>query len=59
MKKSGTAYDQRGLPLDPVFGAPIDAPPSAAIDEFLNRARPEVVIEITPLEPETGEPAIT
>ena len=60
MKKSGTAYDQRGLPLDPVWGPPIAAvDPEAAIDEFLNQARPEVVMEITPLEPETGEPAIT
>ena len=59
MKKSGTAYDQRGLPLEPDFGPPLDGAPAAAIDEFLNRARPEVVIEITPLEPETGEPAIT
>ena len=34
-------------------------PPEVAIEEFLNRARPEVMIEISPLEPETGEPAIT
>ena len=59
MKKSGTAYDQRGLPLEPDWGPPIEAAPDAAIEEFLNKARPEVVIEITPLEPETGEPAIT
>ena len=59
MKKSGTAYDQRGLPLEPDWGPPIEAAPDAAMEEFLNKARPEVVIEITPLEPETGEPAIT
>ncbi len=59
MKRSGTAYDQRGLPIDPEFGPGLIAPPAVAIDEFLNRARPEVVVEITPLEPETGEPAIT
>ncbi len=59
MKKSGTAYDQRGLPLEPDFGPAMDGAPEVAIDEFLNRARPEVVIEITPLEPETGQPAIT
>ena len=59
LKKSGAAYDQRGLPLEPGFGPPIEAAPEVAIDEFLNRARPEVVIEISPLEPETGEPAIT
>ena len=59
MKKSGTAYDQRGLPLEPEWGPALDVAPDLAIDEFLNRARPEVVIEISPLEPETGEPAIT
>ena len=37
----------------------MDVDPAVAIDEFLNRARPEVMIEISPLEPETGEPAIT
>jgi homoserine dehydrogenase len=59
MKKSGAAYDQRGLPVDPLFGPRLDGSPEVAIDEFLNRARPEVVIEISPLEPETGEPAIS
>ena len=59
MRKSGTAYDQRGLPLEPEWGPALNATPEVAIDEFLNRARPEVVIEISPLEPETGEPAIT
>jgi len=59
MKHSGTAYDQRGLPVEPEFGPPLDVPPAEAIDEFLNRARPEVMIEISPLEPETGEPSIT
>ena len=59
MKKSGTAYDQRGLPVEPEFGPPLEVPAAVAIEEFLNRARPEVMIEISPLEPETGEPAIT
>ena len=59
MKRTGAAYDQRGLPIDPEFGPPLNAEPAAAIDEFLHRARPEVMIEISPLEPETGEPAVT
>lgn len=52
--RHGTAYDDHGLPLEPEFQAP-----AASIDDFLDRARPEVVIELTTLEPATGEPAIT
>ncbi len=52
--RHGTAYLDRGLPLAPAFG-----PPAASIDEFLHRARPEVVIEITTLNPATGEPALS
>ena len=51
--RHGTAYDPKGLPLEPVFG-----PAAASIDEFLDRARAEVAIELTPLNPESGEPAI-
>jgi homoserine dehydrogenase len=51
--RHGTAYDPGGLPLSPDFG------PAASIDEFLDRAQPEVAIEITTLNPETGEPAIS
>lgn len=50
----GSAFDQRGLPLEPEFG-----PAVSPIEEFLDRARPEVVIELTTLEPATGEPAIS
>jgi len=50
----GTAYDLKGLPAAPVFG-----PPAAGIEEFLERARAEVAVEITPLNPESGEPATT
>lgn len=48
----GTAYDLKGLPAEPAFG-----PPAAGIEEFLERARAEVAVEITPLNPESGEPA--
>jgi homoserine dehydrogenase len=50
----GTAYNHRGLALDPEFG-----PPAASVGEFLDRSRPEVVVEITTLNPQTGEPAIS
>jgi homoserine dehydrogenase len=52
--RHGSAFDVRGLPVDPVFG-----PPVATIDEFLDRAQAEVVMELTTLNPATGEPAIT
>ncbi len=52
--RRGSAFDQRGLPLDPVFG-----PRCGTIEEFLDRARPNIVIEITTLDPATGEPAIS
>ncbi len=52
--RHGAAIDPRGLPLEPPFGKRIDS-----IDEFLDRARPEVVIELTTLNPATGEPAIS
>ncbi len=52
--RHGTAYDERGLPVEPTFG-----PPARSIDEFLDTARAEVVVEITTLEPATGEPAIS
>jgi homoserine dehydrogenase len=52
--RHGTAFDQRGLPIEPRFGTYVNS-----IDEFLDRARPEVVVELTTLNPATGEPAIS
>ncbi|MGO9094890.1 MAG: homoserine dehydrogenase [Bryobacteraceae bacterium] len=52
--RHGTAVDAKGLPLEPPFG-----PPAASIGEFLDAARAEVAIEVTPLNPSTGEPAIS
>lgn len=52
--RHGTAYDARGLGTDPAFG-----PQAASVDEFLQRAQPDVAIEITTLNPETGEPALS
>src|SRR5512134_3043303 len=52
--RHGTAYDDHGLSPTPKFG-----PAAASIDEFLRRARPEIAVELTTLEPSSGEPAIT
>ncbi len=52
--RHGSAFDQRGLPVEPAFG-----PRCGSIEEFLDRARPEMAIEITTLNPATGEPAIS
>ncbi|MBC7973048.1 MAG: homoserine dehydrogenase, partial [Verrucomicrobia bacterium] len=52
--RHGTAYGEHGLPLEPPFG-----PAAAAAEEFLDRTRAEVAVEITSLNPATGEPAIS
>jgi homoserine dehydrogenase len=52
--RHGTAFDDGGLSVDPPFG-----PAAKSVEDFLDRARAEVVIELTTLEPATGEPAIT
>jgi homoserine dehydrogenase len=52
--RHGTAYDPKGVPIKPLFG-----PPAKTISEFLQRSAADVAIEITPLTPESGEPAIS
>ena len=52
--RRGTALHPRGLPVDPAFG-----PAAASVEEFLDQAPSEVVVEITPLNPSTGEPALS
>jgi homoserine dehydrogenase len=52
--RHGTAYDPQGLPLTPRFG-----PPAGSIEEFLDRASAQAVVELTTLNPATGEPAIS
>jgi homoserine dehydrogenase len=52
--RHGTAYDPAGLAVEPAFG-----PAAASVDEFLDRADCDVVIEITTLDPASGEPALT
>lgn len=48
----GSAYDDRGLPVKPSYESA-----SPSVDEFLDRSRPEVLIEVTTLNPVDGEPA--
>jgi len=50
----GTAFNNKGLGLTPEFGAKAET-----VAEFLERARPSVLLEITTLNPESGEPAIS
>lgn len=52
--RHGTVIDKSGIASDAKLG---DVLPS--VEEFLVRSRPEVVIEITTLNPATGEPAIS
>jgi homoserine dehydrogenase len=53
-QRHGSAFDQRGLAIEPTFG-----PQCGSVEEFLDRARPEMAIELTTLNPATGEPAIS
>jgi homoserine dehydrogenase len=52
--RHGTAYGDAGLPVAPKFG-----PAAQSVDEFLDRAKCEIVAEITTLNPATGEPALS
>jgi homoserine dehydrogenase len=51
--RHGTAIGARGLGAEPRFG-----PAAESVESFLDAAKAEIVIEITPLNPLTGEPAI-
>ncbi len=50
--RHGSAYSAKALPVEPVFEAA-----AGSVEEFLERARPDVAIEVTTLNPESGEPA--
>jgi homoserine dehydrogenase len=51
--RHGGAFDMKGLPVEPTFG------PAPSIDHFLDNCQAEVVMELTTLDPATGEPATT
>jgi homoserine dehydrogenase len=52
--RHGTAVDPKGLGLEPAFG-----PRMESIEAFLEAAGADVAVELTTLEPATGEPAIS
>ena len=52
--RHGTAVSSRGLDLEPDFG-----PAAASIEDFLEAAQANVAVELTTLNPATGEPAIS
>jgi homoserine dehydrogenase len=52
--RHGTAVAPEGLPEDPPFG-----PRAASIEEFLDAAHADIAVELTTLDPATGEPAIS
>lgn len=52
--RHGSAYDEGGLAIEPRFG-----PVADSVEEFLDRAKSEIVVEITTLNPSTGEPALS
>ena len=52
--RHGTAYSEKGLPPSPAFG-----PPAASVAEFLRRSGARIAVELTTLDPATGEPATT
>jgi len=51
--RHGTAVDARGLKRNPEFG-----PAAASIDAFLDAARADIAVELTTLNPISGQPAI-
>ena len=52
--RHGTAYSKTGLAIEPRFG-----PAASSVEEFLDRAQSEIAVEITTLNPATGEPALS
>ena len=52
--RHGTAADPAGLPADPPFG-----PRMESVEAFLYAARADAAVELTTLDPATGEPAIS
>jgi len=52
--RHGTAVDPNGLDAEPAFG-----PRAGSIEEFLDAAGADVAVELTTLDPTSGEPAIS
>jgi homoserine dehydrogenase len=56
--RHGTRVDPAGLPAG-VTGAGEFGPRAASVEEFLDAARAQIAVELTTLNPSTGEPAIS
>ncbi len=52
--RHGSVFAPDGLPIEPAFG-----PGCSSIEEFLDRAKADAAVELTTLNPATGEPAIS
>ncbi len=52
--RHGSAFDEGSLPVDPEWRPRVES-----VEAFLDRARPEIAVELTTLNPATGEPAIS
>lgn len=52
--RHGTSIDPHGIGLQPAFG-----PAATSVEDFLDRSQAEVVFELTPLNPSSGEPALS
>lgn len=50
--RHGTAINPRGLPAEPKFGAG-----AASLEQFLDSAHADIAVELTTLNPVTGQPA--
>jgi homoserine dehydrogenase len=52
--RQGSVFDERGLAIEPKFG-----PRMESVDVFLDKSRAEIAVELTTLNPASGEPAIS
>jgi len=52
--RHGTAVSARGVPLEPPFGTA-----AGSIEQFLDAAQADIAVELSTLNPSTGEPALS
>ena len=56
--RHGAVVDRGGVDLEAALEVQTLGPPTEGIETFLEASRPDVVVELTPLDPYAGEPAI-
>lgn len=56
---AGIHTARHGTALNPAGAEPVFGPAACSVEEFLDAARAGTLVELTPLNPATGEPAIT